>query len=130
MALERIHPDGMAATNGFSAVVVATGTRMIFVSGQVPADGDGNVVGADLPAQLDQVYANIKKCLAAAGATLADVTKTTTFVVDLQPEHRAIVGAARQRHMPDGLFPGSTLIGVTALARPEFLVEIEAVAVV
>ncbi len=122
----------MAPTNAFSPVVVATGaTKIIYVSGQVPADGEGNVVGgSDLGSQADQVYENIKKCLAAAGATLADVTKTTTFVVNLQPEHRAIIGEARGRHMDGVNVPGSTLIGVTALARPEFLIEIEATAVI
>jgi enamine deaminase RidA (YjgF/YER057c/UK114 family) len=68
--------------------------------------------------------------LAAAGATYADIVKITTYVVDYKPEHRIIIGQARAPFFANGTPPASTLVGVAALAVPEWLVEIEAVAVV
>lgn len=130
MAHEYIHPDGMAPTNAFTPVVVAAGSKIIYVSGQVPVDGDGNIVGDDLASQAEQVFKNLQTCLAAAGATFADVTKTMTFVVDFKPEHRAIIGEVREKFLPPGNRPASTLLGVQALARPGLLIEIEATAVI
>ena len=66
----------------------------------------------------------------AAGATYADIVKITTYVVGHKPEHRVVIGQARASFFPKGTPPASTLIGVAALALPEWLIEIEAVAVV
>ena len=68
--------------------------------------------------------------MAAAGATYADLVKTTTFVVDYKPEYRAIIGEARSKLYKDITPPASTLVGVAALAMPEWLIEIEGIAVV
>jgi enamine deaminase RidA (YjgF/YER057c/UK114 family) len=73
---------------------------------------------------------NVGLALAAAGAGFGDVVKITTYVVDYKPEHRTIVGQARAPFFAGGAPPASTLVGVAALALPEWLVEIEAVAVV
>jgi len=73
---------------------------------------------------------NLGRALAAVGASYADVVKITTYVVDYKPEHRAIVGQARAPFFANGTPPASTLVGVAALALPEWLVEIEAIAVV
>ena len=131
MPHNRINPPEVSTPRGYSHVVEATGARLIFISGQVAADASGAIVGeGDLAAQARQVFANLKACLDAAGATFADVTKITTFVVNYQPEHRAVIAEARERHLPADVPPASTLVGVQALARPEFLIEIEATAVV
>ena len=121
-------PDGLLHNPGFSQVVVASGTRSIHTAGQVSIDERGTLVGAgDLAAQTTQAMRNVGLALAAAGATYADIVKITTFVVNYKPEHRAVIGQARAPFFAGGMPPASTLVGVTALALPEWLVEIEAV---
>ncbi|MGE0059311.1 MAG: RidA family protein [Dehalococcoidia bacterium] len=131
MAHKRTNPDTNYKPTGFSHVVEATGSRIIYVSGQTPVDVNGEVVGkGDLAAQAEQVYKNIQNCLAAHGATFADVVKTTTLVVNYKPEDRPIIGAVRNKFYNADELPASTLIGVQALAAPDFMIEIEAVAVI
>jgi 2-iminobutanoate/2-iminopropanoate deaminase len=101
--------------------------NLLFVSGCVSVDADGNVVGAgDVVAQAQQVFANIRLCLAAAGATFADVVKVTTFLTDIGD--RAAINAVRQEVFGYAR-PASTLVEVSALVLPDFLIEVEAVAV-
>lgn len=128
--LEHPHPAGLLKNPAFSQVVVASGTRTVYVAGQVALDEHGVLVGAgDLSAQTTQVMKNIGLALVAANASFADVVKITTYVVDYRPEHRAIIGKARSPFFPEQEPPASTLIGVNALAAPEWLIEIEAIAV-
>jgi enamine deaminase RidA (YjgF/YER057c/UK114 family) len=128
--LEYPHPAGLLRNLGFSQVVVASGIRTIYTAGQVAIDERGASVGADdLGAQTEQAMRNVGLALAAAGAGYADVVKITIYVVNYRPEHRAIIGKARAPFFATGAPPASTLIGVAALALPEWLVEIEAVAV-
>ena len=129
--LEHPRPEGLLHNAGFSQVVVAAGKRTIYTAGQVSIDERGNLVGADdLAAQTEQVMRNVGLALAAAGASFADVVKITTYVVNYKPAHRAIIGRARMPFFAKRPPPASTLVGVSALALPEWLVEIEAVAVV
>ncbi len=129
-AHEYPRPHGLMPNAGYSHVVVASGKRLIYTAGQVPIDEHGNVVGAgDLAAQTEQALRNVGLALAAAHASYADIVKITTYVVNYQPEHRAIVGKVRAQFFANGTPPASTLIGVSSLALPEWLVEIEAVAV-
>ena len=94
-------------------------------------DEHGKLVGgSDLAAQTEQVMRNVGLALAAAGADFEHVVKITTYVVNYKPEHRVVVGKARAPFFAKGTPPASTLVGVSALALPEWLVEIEAVAVV
>ncbi|HVV42106.1 MAG TPA: RidA family protein [Nitrobacter sp.] len=124
------HPEGLLRNPGFSQVVVASGRRTVYISGQVSIDENGALVGGnDLAAQTTQTMRNLGLALSAAGATYADIVKITTYVVNYRPEQRAIVGKARGAFF-DGVPPASTLVGVTALAMPEWLIEIEAVAVI
>jgi enamine deaminase RidA (YjgF/YER057c/UK114 family) len=128
--LDHPHPTGLFQNPAFSQVVVASGTRTIYTAGQVAIDEQGALVGAlDLAAQTTQVMHNVGLALAAAGATFADVIKITTYVVNYKPEHRMIVGKARAPFFANMTPPASTLVGVAALAMPEWLVEIEAIAV-
>lgn len=130
MPTDHINPDAVSRPNNYTHVVAAEGRRIVFVSGQVALDKDGNVVGkGDLARQAEQVFENLKACLASVGATFADVTKMTTFIVNYQPEHRAVLGQVRQRYLPADKPPASTLLGVQALAMPDILIEIEATAV-
>jgi enamine deaminase RidA (YjgF/YER057c/UK114 family) len=129
--LEHPRPEGLLHNPGFSQVVAASGKRTIYTAGQVSIDERGALVGpGDLAAQTAQVMRNVGLALAAAGASYADVVKITTYVVNYEPEDRAIVGMARAPFFANGTPPASTLVGVAALALPEWLVEIEAIAVV
>jgi enamine deaminase RidA (YjgF/YER057c/UK114 family) len=129
--IERPSPKGLLHNPGFSQVVVASGTRWIHTAGQVSIDERGTLVGAgDLAAQTAQAMRNVGLALAAAGATYGDIVKITTYVVNYKPEHRTVIGQARAPFFAGGTPPASTLVGVAALALPEWLVEIEAIAVV
>ena len=130
MPLQHTNPAAVSPPTGYSHVVSAQGSRLVFIAGQVATNARGEIVGAgDLARQAEQVFENLKACLAAAGATFADVTKMTTFVVDYKPEHRPLIAETRRRYLPADHPPASTLVGVQALARPEILIEIEAIAV-
>jgi len=129
--LDHPHPEDLLHNPSFSQVVAATGRRTVYTAGQVSIDKHGAVVGAgDLAAQTAQCMRNVGLALAAAGASYADIVKITTYVVNYRPEHRGVIGSARAPFFSDGPRPASTLVGVSALAMPEWLVEIEAVAVV
>lgn len=129
--LEYPQPKGLLRNPSFSQVVVAAGARTIYVAGQVAIDEKGAVVGAgNLAEQTTQVMRNVGLALAAAGASYDHIAKITTYVVNYRPEHRAIIGQARAPFFAGRTPPASTLVGVSALALPEWLVEIEAVAVV
>ena len=124
-------PVGLLHNGGFSQVAVASGSRTIYTAGQVSIDEHGAPVGGDdLAAQTAQAMRNVGLALAAAGASFANVVKITTYVVDYRPDYRSIIGQARAPFFAGRTPPASTLIGVSALALPEWLVEIEAVAVI
>jgi len=104
------------------------GGNLLFVSGCVALDVDGNLVGeGDVVAQARQVFENIGLCLSAAGASFADVVKLTTFLTDI--DDRARINPVRQEFFGEAR-PASTLVEVSALVLPGFLIEVEAVAVV
>jgi enamine deaminase RidA (YjgF/YER057c/UK114 family) len=101
------------------------------VSGQVPRDGAGLVIGkGDLRAQAVQVFENLKAALAAADAGFADLVKINTYVVDLTPEKAQILRDVRAEYFAGRHPPASTMVGVASLVHPDFLLEIEAVATV
>lgn len=126
-----INPEGLVRPGAYTPAISVTGGRTIYVSGQVSQDAQGNVVGnGDLLAQTEQVYRNLGRALEAAGATFADVVKLNVYVVGYQPQHRALLQSVREKYVSKENPPASTLVGVQALARADFLVEIEAVAVV
>ena len=131
MPLERVTPQGLYRPSAYSQVVVATGRRLVFISGQVSMDAQGKLVAKDdFAGQARQAYANLRTALRSAGATPADVTKLTTYVVGYTPERRAILAEARAAIFRAGELPASTLVGVQALAEPGYLLEVEAIAVV
>ena len=129
--LRHIRPEGLSNAPTYSHAVAATGGTTVYISGQIAVDGAGKSVGVgDLAAQTEQVMKNLGIALEAAGATFADVVKITTFVVNYQPEHRPVIAEVRGRYLSADNPPASTLLGVTALAAPDYLIEIEAIAVV
>ena len=121
-----INPPGLTRPTGYTHVVVAADGRTAYIAGQVAFDSTGTVVGgADFPAQAEQVFANLRRALASVGASFGDVVKTTTFITDLKnlPTLRDI----RARYFDATHPPANTLIPVASLARPDLLLEIEAV---
>ncbi|MDT0613105.1 RidA family protein [Streptomyces lancefieldiae] len=121
-------PDGVAPAAQYTHVVLGSG-RFVAVSGQLALDEDGRLVGAGDPAaQARQVFENLRRCLSAAGATFDDVVKMTFFVTDMA--HMPAIRAARAEHIPDDRLPAVSAVRVAGLVRPEFLMEVEAFAVV
>jgi 2-iminobutanoate/2-iminopropanoate deaminase len=122
---EEIRVPGLAEPISHYTDAVRTGD-LLFVSGVVPVDGAGTLVGgADVVAQTRQVFANLEAVLAAAGVGLADVVKVTVFLTDIAD--RARINPVRQELFADTR-PASTLVEVSALAIPGAKLEIEAVA--
>ncbi|MFD0276078.1 RidA family protein [Kitasatospora sp. NPDC127111] len=121
-------PPGVAPGTGYTQVVSGTG-RLVAVSGQVAFDEQRRLVGAGDPkAQARQVFENLSRCLAAAGAGFADVVKLTYFVTDMA--FMPAVREARDEHFGATPLPASSAMQVAALFLPEVLIEIEALAVV
>ena len=127
LKIERFQPEGMnirmsGGQPSYSHVVSVSGPgKLVYTAGQLARDIDGNCVGKE------QVFANLDRCLKAAGATWEDVVKTNTFVTDFDEFQKC--GDVRMRYLGVAT-PTSTTVGVTRLASPDFMVEIEAVAVV
>jgi enamine deaminase RidA (YjgF/YER057c/UK114 family) len=125
------NPPTLNPTNGFTHVVTATGGKTIYVSGQVSVNEKAEVVGkGDFRAQVEHTFENLKAALATAGATFRDVVKITYFVVGLKPEHVTHVREVRRKYLNLESPPASTLVGVAALVVPDWLIEVELVAVV
>jgi len=130
MPLEGINPEDLASPETYTQVIVATGSRLVFVAGQVAEDGQGNLVGpGDLAVQARQAFDNVARALVGARARPDQVAKITVFVVDYRPESLPAIEAARVALFNDHK-PADALIGVKALAHPGCLIEIEAIAVV
>ena len=122
--IERINPEGMTQPTAYTHVV--RWDRILFIAGQVALDGDGNVVGeGDMGAQVRQVLENLKTVLASQGADFDDVTKITIYTTDIDAYRET--GNIRREYWTSA--PASTLVQIDRLARPVFLVEIEATAI-
>lgn len=131
MSTQHINPPELNPANGFSHVVVAPAGKTIYVSGQVSVNEKAEVVGkGDMRAQVERVFQNLKTALAAAGATFDDVVKVTYFVVGLKPEHVPHIREVRAKYLNHQKPPASSLVGVAALVVPDWLIEIEVIAVV
>ncbi len=117
-------PEGVAAGRGYSHVVTGTG-RLVVVSGQVAQDERGELVGAgDAEVQARQVFENLRRCLAEAGAGFGDVVKLGFFVLDVA--YLPAVRAARDAVIDTTRPPASTAVQVAALFAPGYLIEAEA----
>lgn len=126
--MKRSNPPSLHKPMGYTHVVEAQPRRTIYISGQVAFDQSGALVGpGDLKAQTEQVFKNLKAALESAGASFESIAKITVFMVDATQiqTYRDV----RDRHLPGNL-PASTLVQVVRLARPEWLIEIEAIAVI
>jgi enamine deaminase RidA (YjgF/YER057c/UK114 family) len=120
-------PDGLAVAPGYSHVVTIPSGRLVWTSGQIAMDGDGNVVGAgDWEGQARAVCGNVTTALQTAGAGWSDVVKLTFFVVDVA--ELATIRAVRDEFVDRSRPPTSTLVQVAGLIHPDLLLEVEAVA--
>ncbi|WP_405640864.1 RidA family protein [Streptomyces uncialis] len=121
-------PDGVFPATAYTHVVLGTG-RFVAISGQLALDEDGKLVGAGDPAaQARQIFTNLGRCLAAAGTGFDDVVKLTYFVTDIR--NLAAVREVRGDFLDPARLPASSAVQVGALVGPEFLMEIEAYAIV
>ncbi|MFE5817604.1 RidA family protein [Streptomyces sp. NPDC056479] len=133
MAITLMNPTGLAQIDAYRQVSIASGSKLVFVAGQVAWDAEGTTIGAgDLAAQVEQCYLNVGTALAAAGGSFEDVAKLNVHVVDWTPDKMPLLiegitrAAAKLGTAPT---PPATLLGVAALDVPEHLVELEAIAV-
>jgi 2-iminobutanoate/2-iminopropanoate deaminase len=122
-----INPEALSRSRGYSQVVKAGNT--VYIAGQISAGPDGTVVGkGDPESQARQVWRNIEAAVKAAGGTLQNVVKTTTYVTNIQ--YATAVRKVREELFQSSNPPTSTLLVVAGLASPDYMVEIEAIAVV
>jgi enamine deaminase RidA (YjgF/YER057c/UK114 family) len=131
MPKEYVNPNSLSPSlpHGFSQAVITTWRKMVFISGQTAWDARKNIGSGDsVLEQARQAFRNLEKAMEAAGGTLKDIVALRIYVVDFQPKSGTAVGTAL-REFFSGNPPASTWIGVSALAAPEFLIKIEATAV-
>jgi enamine deaminase RidA (YjgF/YER057c/UK114 family) len=133
MAIELINPDGLPKPDVYRQMSVATGSRLVFIAGQVARDANGNQVGNDdFAAQVEQALLNIGTAMAAVGGSFDDVAKLTIYVVDWSPDKYPLLGEGVGRAAAKlGVDPTKpiTLLSVAGLGEPDLMVEIEATAV-
>ena len=126
MARQIIHPASVHSTAGVGYSHVAKAGDTFYVAGQIALDTGGNLVGkGDIEAQTHQVYANLQAILVELGGSLEDIVKLTTYLTDRG--HLDAFRRVRNRFFTDA-FPPNTLLFVSGLAHPDYLVEIEAAA--
>jgi 2-iminobutanoate/2-iminopropanoate deaminase len=129
MAKTTLNPEGLPTPRGsYSLVAVAHPERMVFIAGQTASDPQGNVVGiGDVRAQTRYIIEKIQRAVEAAGGTMNDLVAMNVFTTDVR-YHRDI--NETRRELLGANFPTSTMVQVVALARPELLLEINAIAVI
>lgn len=126
-----IHPAGLAKSPRYSHVVEVTGGRLVFISGQVAQDAEGNLVGAgDFAAQTRQVFENLKAALAGAGADFRHVIQLNSYIVQISRNIESYRKVREEFLRGNSEPPTSTTVGVQALVRDDYLLEVEAIAVV
>jgi reactive intermediate/imine deaminase len=121
-------PATLSPPFGYSHVVEAPAATIVYISGQVPLDAEGHLVGeGDFAAQTRQVFENLTRALEAADASWSDVVKLDYFLRDVG--QIAVVRAIRDEYVDTASPPASTLVEVSSLFSPDVLVEIQAVAI-
>lgn len=130
MTLQCINPDNLPTPEMYTQVIVATGSKWVFISGQQPEDIHGKLVGhGDFAAQVHLAFANLGRALAAAGAVPEHVCKITIYVVDYKrDEHVPIIEEAQIALFGDHK-PANVIVGV-AMMSPGYLIEVDAFAVI
>ena len=132
MSKEIFNPPTMPPPTGYSHVAKVNGGTLVYLAGQVSSDASGKLVGeGDFGAQAEQVFRNLKLGLEAAGATMADIVKMNVYIVaEVDQSEIPKLRAVRDSYVNAAKPPASTLLFVSRLARPGWLLEIEAVAAI
>lgn len=125
-------PETLSRPMGYSHVAQVSSGKLVYIAGQVALDADGQIVGKDdFEQQLRQVFTNLEYALKAAGASFADVVKLNYFCSEqVDPSSISVVRTVRDEYLNRDAPPVSTFVYVSRLVRPEWLIEVEAVAVV
>jgi len=127
------NPPTMAKpVSNYSQVAEVTGGKLVFIAGQVGLDPSGKLVSQDdFRAQTEQIFKNLKLAVEAAGGQMSDLVKVNYFVAEsVDPSQYATVREIRDRYINTAAAPASTFVVVKRLARPEYLIEVEAVAAI
>jgi enamine deaminase RidA (YjgF/YER057c/UK114 family) len=134
MTITLVNPSGLPKIDAYRQVSVATGSKLVFIAGQVAFGADGGPVGVgDLAAQVEQCYLNVATALAEVGGSFHDVARLTVYTVNWTPDKMSLLmegisrAAAKLGFTPT---PPATLLGISALFHPDYLVEVEATAVI
>jgi enamine deaminase RidA (YjgF/YER057c/UK114 family) len=123
-----LNPEGLFKPSTFSQIAVTAGDKVVYISGQTARDPTSKIVAVDdVKGQAEKVFANLRTAIESVGGSMGEIAKITTFVVNLQPDDRVWIGEMVKKHFPKP--PAHTLVGISALAAPELLIEIEAIAV-
>lgn len=134
MSVTLVNPEGLPKPDVYRQLSVATGSKLVFLAGQVARDADGRPVGeGDFAAQVEQCYLNVATALAGIGGSFDDVAKLTIYVVDWSPEKMPLLGEGVGRAAAKlGIDPVKpiTLLGIAALGEADLMVEVEATAVI
>ena len=131
MSKEYVNPDSLfpSVQHGFSQVIVASGRKIAFISGQTAWDVRKKIVGGNsLLEQARQALRNIQAAIEATGGTFKDIVSLRIYIVNYQPENAEAISIVLREFFSSTNPPATTWIGVSALAVPEFLIEIEATA--
>src|SRR5262249_28202099 len=131
MSKKYLNPDSLfpSLQSGFSQIVVAQGRRTVYISGQTAWNAERQIVGSNLAEQARQAFANLQTAVEAAGGKMTDVVALRIYVVNYKPEDADAIGSALRDSFPEGHRPASTWLGISSLADADFLIEIEATAV-
>ena len=132
MSKEIFSPATLPPPTGYSHVAKVNRGTLVYIAGQVSSDASGALVGeGNFEAQAERVYANVKLALEAAGATMADIVKMNTYLVaEVSPDEVPKFRAVRDRYVNTAKPAASTLVVVSRLARPGWLIEVEVVAAI
>lgn len=132
MTIQKINPDTLAKAHGYAQVIVGSGSRLVFTSGQGALDADGKLVGEgpDYHTQARQAAGNVYAAVAAAGATAADIVRLMVYVVDPTEENleQVYAGLGEAARAAGAKSTAMTLIGITAMSEPGAVVEMDATA--
>jgi enamine deaminase RidA (YjgF/YER057c/UK114 family) len=132
LSKEIFSPATLPPPTGYSHVAKVNKGTLVFIAGQVSSDASGKLIGeGDFEAQAERVFANVRLAVEAAGATMADIVKMNTYIVaSVDPAEVPKMRAVRGRYFGSGTPPASTLVYVSRLAQPGWMIEVEVVAAI